>query len=148
MFWAGHSRIHLANLFMRVGTQLKEKTVHKTYGTLKEIREGWVSPGFSICRALRSDCLFPLAFFRGGGSREGSGRGLVGRGIIWHCTGNPDKSKHICFNIFTIKCTFDLKPNRVQRRMPNYHRDSSQLLRSWGDDRRQQCMADFDLSVL
>lgn len=70
LFWAGH----LAYLFMRGGTQLKGITVHKTYGTQKEIREGYLSPGFSICRVLRSDCLFPLTFFFWGG--RGAGRGV------------------------------------------------------------------------
>lgn len=42
--------------------------------TEKKTREGWVSPGFSICRALRSDCLFPSKHFGG----ESAGNAIGG----------------------------------------------------------------------
>lgn len=74
ILWAGHSRIHLVNLTMG-GAQLNGITVHNTYSTPKSIGEGWVSPGFSIYRALRSDCLFLSKLTGGWGHRKRRGKG-------------------------------------------------------------------------
>ncbi len=89
-------------IYSQGGLQLNGITVHNTYSTLKKIGEGWVSPGFGICRALRSDCLFPSMHFGYGSAGNAIGsRGRRGSyGTVQATQTNPNT--HICFN---TKCT-------------------------------------------
>jgi len=93
----------------------------------------WKKKGKSGCdhvsvsaRAFRPDCLFPSKYLFGDGTTGSLGEGLVGRRIIWHCTGNPDKSKHSYLlqhkNALGFKRTKIWK--RVHQCMPNCHGDS------------------------
>lgn len=53
-------------------------------------RDGWESPGFRICRALSSDCLFPSKYFGVGGNT--STRRAGGYGTVQATQTNPNSN--------------------------------------------------------
>lgn len=141
--WAGHSGIHLANLLMggvRLrGSQYTAHTAHWRKKFLKNINSGEV--GVSRFQNLQSFEVW-LSFLRtsilrgksaGKASGGDGGGGLVRRGIVWHCTGNPDKSKHSHLlqhkNPLWFITERELK--QVHRCMPNCQGDPRWLLRVW-----------------
>lgn len=69
----------------------KEKKINK-------LSKG-VSPSFSISKAWRFDCLFPVKYFMGWSMGE---KPRAGTCIVWHYTGNTHARAHTRCN---IKCT-------------------------------------------
>lgn len=118
-------------------SQYTTHTAH--YLKNKQTKKKRASPGFGICRVLRSDCLFPSMHFEGEstgnaiGSRGGAGRDLYG--TVQATQTNPNT--HICFN---IKCTL----NQTEKKSSTMHAKLSKRfkLKIGGSDRGQPCMTD------